>query len=386
MPERILLVNRFFGGEQTPTGRMLHDVARELAARGHAVEVLTSAGAYTDTDRTEAEREGLARVHTVWTPTQGRLGPWAVFLLQAMLRVPFLRWDRCVLLTDPPMLLTAALGVRKRSRRITWWTMDLYPEALVAHGMLRPGGFAHRMLARFNAAALRKVDGVVTLGACQRDRLRRYPAWPGDGPQQHVEVPPWDYRPLPRVAPEANRFLQRLPAPGPRGRKVALYAGNLGEAHSYEELVGAARRLAADAASPWVFAFVVRGARRAALERDAAGLPNVVVLDYLPPDQTADLLWAADLHLITMRPGWEGIVVPSKLYGVLMTEAPTLFIGPPEADTARELARYERGAVLPAGAAPEEVVAAMERLGRAPASHRRPPTDAPVTIADFVTA
>ncbi|NNF56733.1 MAG: hypothetical protein HKN04_00690 [Rhodothermaceae bacterium] len=380
MAERILLVNRFFGGAQTPTGRMLEDVARRLVEAGHHVEVLTSAAAYAGADG--AAEVPVARVRTVWTPKQGRLGPWVAFLMQAALRIPFLPWDRCVLLTDPPMLLTAALGMRKRNRRLYWWTMDLYPEALASHGMLKEDGLAYRMLARLNTAALRRLDGVVTLGACQTERLDAYPTW--SAVEAHVEVPPWDYRPLLRVERSANRLLN---AQGWQDRRVVLYAGNIGEAHSFEEALGAARLLAADPASRWMFAFVVRGAQRDALEAAAADLPNVVVLDYLPPEQTADLLWSADVHLITMRPGWEGIVVPSKLYGVLMTDAPVLFIGPPEADTAREIRRLGRGTVLPADAPAEDVREAIEWLGATEASSgQRPDRTAPETIAAFVTA
>lgn len=383
MAERILLVNRFFGGAQTPTGRMLQDVAHALVEAGHHVEVLTSKAAYAGVDD-GMDDVAVVRVRTVWTPTRGQLGSWIVFLVQAVLRMPFLKWDRCVLLTDPPMLLAAALAMRKRNRRLYWWTMDLYPEALVAHGMVKPNGFAHRLLVRVNDSALRKVDGVVTLGACQTERLQAYASWPEDAAENYVEVSPWDYRPLPRVARADNAFLNAM---GWQNRLVALYAGNIGAAHCFEEILAAARLHASDPLSRWVFAFVVRGPRRDALEEAAADLPNVVVLDYLPPEQSADLLWSADVHIITMRTGWEGIVVPSKLYGVLMTDAPVLFIGPLTADTALEITRLGRGEVLPVEASAVEVSEALERLCDRPpmlASHAN--RNAPETIAAFVTA
>jgi len=48
-----------------------------------------------------------------------------------------------------------------------------------------------------------------------------------------------------------------------------------------------------------------------------------------------------------MKPGWEGVIVPSKLYGILKTEAPVLFVGPEDADTSQEIRRLRRGKVLP---------------------------------------
>ncbi len=362
---------------------MLLDVAVALNDEGHDVEVLTSSAAYTGNDESKVQKS-VGNVRTVWTPANGRLLSWVVFLIQAAVRLPFMKWDRCILLTDPPMLLAALLCLRKRERRVFWWTMDLYPEALAAHGMLEEGGLAYRTLARLNTAALRKVDGVITLGACQTRRLKSYTTWPDRGTGAVTEIPPWDYRPLPRVERSSNQVLADH---GWEDYRVALYAGNMGEAHSFEELLAAARLLAADPASRWMFAFVVRGAGREALEDASRDLPNVAVLDYLPPDQTADLLWSADLHLITMRPGWEGIVVPSKLYGVLTTDAPVLFIGPVEADTALEIKRYNRGEVLPPGSDASVVRTTMDDLvSHAKTSFERPERDAPQTIVDFVMA
>jgi hypothetical protein len=72
------------------------------------------------------------------------------------------------------------------------------------------------------------------------------------------------------------------------------------------------------------------------------------------------------VHLITMSPGWEGIVVPSKLYGCIRTGRPVLFVGPENADTAREIRANDWGGVLPPGASGELVAAAILELAARP--------------------
>jgi colanic acid biosynthesis glycosyl transferase WcaI len=380
---RILLVNRFFGGDQVPTGRMLADVATELAKRGHEIDVLVSDGTYAGASGKSAPSGSSIRIAPVWTgPIHRRLAEWAAFWAQACLRVPFRPWDRCLILTDPPFMATAAALARARGRKgVYWWTMDLYPESLVARGMIGAGGLAEKGLRFLNETALSALDGVICLGERQQDHLRTYNHWPahkGFG----LVVPPWDLRPIPRVARSENRFLARY---GWQGKRIALYAGNLGEAHSFEGLVSAARLLAGREDSDLRVVFVVRGAGRAELERQAGGLSNVVILDYQPPELTADMLWAADVHLITMREGWEGVVVPSKLYGVLQTDAPVLFIGPADADTAQELHRLAAGEQL-SPHAPAELIA--ESLDRLAGKARREPSadsDGPRRIADFLS-
>jgi len=109
----------------------------------------------------------------------------------------------------------------------------------------------------------------------------------------------------------------------------------------------------------------------------------VKVMDYLPETETAALLWSATVHLISMIPGWEGIIVPSKLYGVLQTDAPTLFVGPEDADTAYELGKLERGRSLLAGSDGARVSATLDQMA---ASRRKPESPADDPCIDRVAA
>ncbi|MFM8718173.1 MAG: hypothetical protein ACKOFH_01380, partial [Chthoniobacterales bacterium] len=90
----------------------------------------------------------------------------------------------------------------------------------------------------------------------------------------------------------------------------------------------------------------------------------VHVSGYASEEETPRLLASARVHLITMSPGWEGIVVPSKLYGCIRTGRPVLFIGPENADTAREIRANDWGKVLPPGASGEDVAAAILHLAK----------------------
>ncbi len=378
---RILLVNRFFGGKQVPTGRMAEDVAEELIRLGHSVTVLASNGTYikggknpaiedTETKRRES---GLAR-----------LTQWAWFWLKAVFGLMFFSWDRCVLLTDPPFLPLAAWltrPFRSSRRRVYWWTMDIYPEALVAAGMISSGGLPCRSLKVLNELGLSAISGVVVLGARQLARLECYAGW-NRSPGFATIVPPWDLRRVVRVENGVNRVLQRHDW---AGRNVALYAGNLGEGHLCREFAEAARWFHGAGREDWIFVFVVQGSGRSSLEEMTADLPNVRVLDYLPEAETSDLLWSATVHLISMKRGWEGVIVPSKLYGALQTSAPILFIGPPDADTAAEVLRLARGATLPPGTSGADIAEKLDELAK-PSWRRDPVFDSsgPGRIAEIV--
>jgi glycosyltransferase involved in cell wall biosynthesis len=326
---------------------MARDAAKELARLGHQVTALASSGQYKGAEDQEAQDERI-RVERLWTPAGiPRAAAWLLFTLQAGMRIPRMEWDVCILMTDPPLLPWLVGRVRSRvgkKRRIVAWLMDLYPEALAASGRMKEQGLVYRSLWSCRQRSLAVADQLVCLGEAQKERL-------GDlvGKVRCEVVPPWDGRRGVARAPENQ--LQPL----------ALYAGNLGEAHDYRQILAAVPHLRAE----WKIRFAVRGAKEADLRRDAAGLSRVEVTGYASEQETPRLLASARVHLITMSPGWEGVVVPSKLYGCLQTGRPVLFLGPERGDTAREIRQHGWGEVLPAEASGQEVAEAIQRLGGA---------------------
>jgi hypothetical protein len=236
--------------------------------------------------------------------------------------------------------------------------MELYPEALFADGIIRADGVLCRLLLILNELGLSALAGVICLGDRQRQRLEQYRKW-HTSPGFCLTVPPWDYRPLKQVPGAENRFLAQHEW---CNRRIVLYAGNLGRGHTYKDILAAAHALSTRGDTSWLFVFVCRGATRPALEEESKHLGNVAILDYVPPEQTSDLLWSAAVHLITMANGWQGIIVPSKLYGILQTASPVLFIGPQDADTACQICYYDAGVTLPNGCGAAAVIDTIERL------------------------
>jgi colanic acid biosynthesis glycosyl transferase WcaI len=125
---------------------------------------------------------------------------------------------------------------------------------------------------------------------------------------------------------------------GLEGCFVVGYSGNLGRAHEFETVIGAARLLRSNPA----FAFLITGGGakadsvRAAVK--AQGLESFHFQSYQPAELLSDSLAAADVHFVSLLPALEGLIVPSKLYGILAAGRPVVFIG----DTTSELAKLVR--------------------------------------------
>jgi glycosyltransferase involved in cell wall biosynthesis len=78
--------------------------------------------------------------------------------------------------------------------------------------------------------------------------------------------------------------------------------------------------------------FVGSGAQRNEVETAAAGSGNIRFLDFFPPAKIPSVLAAADAHIITIKRGLEGVVVPSKMYGILAAAKPVVAVAPKETD------------------------------------------------------
>lgn len=382
---KILLVNRHFAQEHVPTGRMLADLARTLCENGHQVSVINAKSSYVETIKT-ALHPDLITVTDV--PTFGekyRLVSWLVFLIQAWGKILFTEFDKVVLLTDPPFLATVSIILNKfkrNHRKTFWWMMDLYPEILFGSGRVKENNIVYRFLLYVNELIIECMGGFILLGECQREHMIKYKRWRNGN---YIIVPPWDFRKILPVKRNENRFVQKYKF---ENKKIALYAGNLGEGHIFMPLVDLANILKRENRNDWVIVFVVRGSRKQSLKDALKGVENVHVLDYQPEELTADLLFSAHVHLITMQKNARGLVVPSKLYGALGTGAPILFIGPTNADTAAEIARYGAGMSFAETESSEKILSALDNLYKKSNNGSFPEIfvdkTGPQTIADFI--
>ena len=145
------------------------------------------------------------------------------------------------------------------------------------------------------------------------------------------------------------------------GHFVVGYSGNLGRVHECATLLGAAERLRDH--GDVVFQFIGGGALVSEFrqECEARGLDNVRFKPYQPRELLGQSLGACDVHLVVLRPEFEGLVVPSKFYGVTAAGRPTLYVGDPHGEVARIISGAQVGLRVSTGDA-EGLADAVLRL------------------------
>jgi glycosyltransferase involved in cell wall biosynthesis len=364
---RVAVLYHYFYPDDVVSARHYGDLCQGLAERGWRVESWPCNRGCRDESVTYPLRddwEGIA-IRRVWRPGLrqasgvGRVVNAAWMLASWCRRAVFLDRppDVLVIGTDPILSVLTALVVRKLrpAVKIAHWCFDLYPEGLIADGMLREDGCAVRVIRRLLKSAYRSCDLMVDLGGCMRDRLEPY----GHAGRKATLVPwalaePAEVEP---ADPEARRELFG------DGRLGLLYSGNFGRAHSFAEILGLARRLRGDGVR---FCFGVRGNRaeelRAAVRPDDR---NVSLAPFAPEATLTRRLTAADIHLVSLRKEWTGSVVPSKFFGALAAGRPVIFAGGRDAAIARWIAEHKVGWVLD-DRSEEATAAELRRLAAEP--------------------
>jgi glycosyltransferase involved in cell wall biosynthesis len=123
------------------------------------------------------------------------------------------------------------------------------------------------------------------------------------------------------------------------GKFVVGYSGNLGRAHEINTILGAAELLRDE--KQLAFLVTGGGALHQVLKEKVQRrqLGNVVFKPYQPRERLAESISASDMHLISLKPELEGLIVPSKFYGIAAAGRCCVFIGDPEGELAKFIGR-----------------------------------------------
>ena len=337
---RVIFVNRVHWPAEAATAQLLADLAEGLAARDWPVHVIAAGEAPGSHHGVTIHRTGPGDRHGGLI---SRALNYGRFVRQARRELAALArpGDVVVVMTDPPMLGAAMAGTARRAGAgVVQWIQDVYPEIVTAHVGAAAGLPLWPLRARRDAA-WRSARRCVTLG----ETMAQTVASRGVPAGRITIVPNWAPLDL-AVMPNATAIAAQRAAWGLADKFIVAYSGNLGRVHEFAAVIEAARRL--ESHPEIVFLFIGTGARfgevRAATE--AGKLPNIRFLPFAPRTQLAASLAAADAQLVTLRPGFAGLVFPSKLAGVLAAGRPTLFVGPPEGEIAALLKRAGCGAAF----------------------------------------
>lgn len=372
-----------YSPELTGIGKYTGEMAAWLAARGHAVRVVTAPPYYPAWRVDAAYRSYWYRVEGGGPAGDGvvvplvircplfvprvptgmariwHLASFALSAVPAMLSQVFSRPD--VVLTIEPTFFCAplALGCAALADAPAWLhVQDFEVDAAFDLGLLPAKGPVHAFAMRMERLFTRSFRKVSSISPrmVERTLLKDVP------PKCAVLFPNWvDVNLIQRSAQGVrNRLRDEL---GLGDKVVLLYSGNMGSKQGLDLLAPLA---AAFVDQPEVhFLYCGDGAYRPRLEMEAGGMANVTLLPLQPLERLNELLNAADIHLLPQRADAADLVMPSKLTGMLASGRPMVVTAAEGTQVARVVTGSEshlaRGIVVPP-ADLNALVAAVKRL------------------------
>jgi glycosyltransferase involved in cell wall biosynthesis len=352
---RIVFLNRFFFPDYSATSQMLTDLAFHLAGCGMDVHVVTSRQLYDNphADLPEGERVNGVSIHRLPTSRFGRSAligrgfDYLSFYIAAYRRVLACvsPGDVLVAKTDPPLVSIPAMqAARRRGLHLVNWLQDLYPEVALALGVPIIKGPLGRVFLELRDASLRAAATNVVVGEAMAELLRAR----GIASDRIRIIPNWcddeEIRPLARLDNPLRREW------GLGDRFVVGYSGNLGRVHEFTTVLAAAERLRGDQRVRFLF---IGGGRKFA---ELVKCVHERGLDHLfrfQPYQERRLLKLSlnvpDVHLVSVKSELEGLIVPSKLYGIAAAGRPIITVAAADGEIAGLVRRHGCGVVVEPG-------------------------------------
>lgn len=357
---RVLLLNQYYPPDTSATAKMAAAVASTLSLH-HEVTVLAGRPSYDPEERypfsllRREERDGInvERVGSTAYPRhhmRRRVTNYLSYASLALGRALTMKADLVMAMTDPPFAgILGAKIARIKSVPFVYNIRDLYPDMAVGGDIVRPAGWL-RHWERLHRTALQRAARVIVLGEDMRERVISKGINPArvivirDGTPPAETVPPSDHPAIREIRGEADF--------------VALHAGNLGFYGAWPTLLKAAAILPQNGIR---LVFVGDGANRRQMEKWNQDCPIVRFLPFRPANEVPCVMAAGDVHIVTIRRGLGGVIVPSKMYSILAAGRPLLAVAPDDTDVAR-IVKRERCGLVADPDRPEEVAAAIQRF------------------------
>ncbi len=345
---RLLIHGLNYAPELVGIAKYTTELAEWMAARGHEVCVVTAPPYYPQWRVPEAYRGGRRRRETIngvtvrrsrifvpSVPTGGKRilhhMSWGLSSFVEMMRAGFAFHPDVVLSVAPSLLgcPTARIAAALSGARSWVHIQDFEVEAAVAANILKPGLLTSLGLWT-EGQIIRSFDQISSISPEMVRSVERR----GVSPDRVFELVNWvdtdAIRPLPR---DSNTYRQAWGV-GPDDI-VCLYSGTISYKQSLDTVVDAARQLAGN---PRIrFVICGEGPLKTKLMDMAGDVPSILFETLQPHERMADLLSAADIHLLPQIAEATDLVLPSKLAPMLASGRPVVATVDPDTGIAREV-------------------------------------------------
>ena len=242
----------------------------------------------------------------------------------------------------------------------TFLFQDLFPRSAVLAGILPACGPINTALRLLMRLVISRSSNTVVLS--QSMKLRAIHEY-GHEQKYHV-IPNWAVESAVSSPRSLNPVAVRWNI---ADQFVVFYSGNFGRLHDILTILESARLCTGY--PKILFLFVGGGAQYNLIKSycDSFSLSNVLIHPYVSRELLPLSLQIADLSIVSLKPGSDDTVSPSKIYGLLSSGKPVLLISSPDTQLSKETIQENFGFHIETGDSPS-LAALIQQLSKDPQS------------------
>ena len=323
----ILFFNRSFYPDTEATGQFLTELCEDLISYGHSVTVVAGHSYHVNNKGISLIKnetyKSISIIRAYGTTFPKRLLLFRLINLGTYFLIAFIcgffvkkKPDVIIALTDPPVLgLLGILFSRFYKAKFIYSCKDIYPEVGIITGRLR-NPFLNFLLEKINKISFVIADNILCLGEDMKKRI----VDKGISSEKISVIHDWaDTNKLYPIIRDKNPFVKKYDL---KDKFIIMYSGNIGLTQDLDRIIEVAEQFKDN--KELQFLLIGEGADKERLQKLVIdrSLTNIIFLPYQPKEELKYSLSAASIHLITSQQGLVGVMVQSKIYGILACGRP----------------------------------------------------------------
>lgn len=351
---KVSVITQYYPPDYAATGQLIEELVTQLARLGMHIHVFTGQPGYAFQEAAAPAVESSGRISIqrsrtsqIWPRRiRGRALNGLLFCIRAGLHLlkSASRGEILLLTTEPPYLLILGyLAHLCFGTPYVCLLYDLYPDVAVQLNVVPTDHWLVRFWNWLNCLIWKNASQVIVLSSTMKKCITaKCPEIEDKIAVIHSWADPNWIKPIDKVD---NWFAHQHNLVD---KFTVLYSGNMGRCHDMDTILAAAEQLQHE---PIQFVFIGNGAKQqACIEKvQSLKLENCQFLPYQDKSLLPYSLTACDLSLVSVDRGMEGLVAPSKLYGILAAGRPVAVICPAQSYLCQLVAEANCGEVFDNG-------------------------------------
>ena len=321
---KLTILTQFYPPDYAATGQLIEELAQQFSDQNLKVTILTGQPAYSQNKQQKGLPLEQNNSLTVRRSRTSRLVPFSLggrvinsllFCVTSLGRLIHSRYrgDVVLLTTEPPYLpIIGYLAKLLFNISYVCLIYDLYPDILVQLNILSQQHWLTRFWNWLNFKTWRQAKGIIVLSSTMKQRITAKDAALAE---KITVIHSWSDPDYIKPKPKAdNPFAIKHNLVD---SFTVLYSGNMGRCHDLETIRATIWELKDDSIK---FVFIGNGTKYKELRSiviEQWNLASCLFLPFQSKQNLPDSLTACDLSLVTIQQGMEGLIAPSKLYGIL---------------------------------------------------------------------